>query len=150
MWQEHYPPEFEIFHATEFLAALLKEDRLPLRKLDLTVTYHDPCDLGRGAGRFDAPREIIQSIPGIRFVELPNNRENCKCCGGGGNLEMIDAELSANIAANKMQEVRATGAQTVVTACQQCVRTMTTFAKRNKVAVEVLDVVQLLNKALAA
>jgi heterodisulfide reductase subunit D len=149
MWQEHYPREFEIFHATEFLEKLLKEDRLSLRELDLTVTYHDPCDLGRGAGTYDAPREIIQSIPGIRFVELANNRENCSCCGGGGNLEMIDAQLSTNIAGNKMKEVTATGAQAVVTACQQCVRTMTTFARRNKVPVEVMDVVQLLHKALA-
>ncbi|MGD8837422.1 MAG: (Fe-S)-binding protein [Desulfobacteraceae bacterium] len=148
MWQEHYPREFEIFHATQFLERLIRQGRLPLRKLDLTVTYHDPCDLGRGAGTFDAPREIVQSIPGIRFVELPNNRENCSCCGGGGNLEMIDAKLSGNIAANKMKEVRQTGAEAVVTACQQCVRTMTTYAKRNKVPVEVMDVVQLLYKAL--
>ena len=149
MWQEHYPPEFEIAHVTEFLGRLLKEDRLKLRELDLTVTYHDPCDLGRGAGTFDAPREIIQAIPGIRFVELPSNRENCSCCGGGGNLEMIDAKLSGNIAGNKMKEVQETGAQAVVTACQQCVRTMTTYAKRNKVPVEVMDIVQLLYKALA-
>jgi heterodisulfide reductase subunit D len=113
------------------------------------VTYHDPCDLGRGAGTFAAPREIIQSIPGIRFVELPNNRESCTCCGGGGNLEMIDAGLSADIAGNKMKEITATGAHAVVTACQQCLRTMTTFAKRNKVPVEVMDIVQLLHKALA-
>jgi heterodisulfide reductase subunit D len=149
MWQEHYPREFEIFHATEFLGRLLKEDHLSLRELDLTVTYHDPCDLGRGAGAYDAPRDIIRSIPGIRFVELPNNRENCSCCGGGGNLEMIDAKLSGNIAGNKMKEVQETGAQAVVTACQQCVRTMTTYAKRNKVPVEVMDIVQLLYKALA-
>jgi heterodisulfide reductase subunit D len=149
MWQEHYPREFEIFHTSEFLAGLLKEDRLPLRELDLTVTYHDPCDLGRGAGTFDAPRDIIRSIPGIRFVELPNNRENCSCCGGGGNLEMIDAQLSAKIAGNKMKEVQETGAQTVVTACQQCVRTMTAYVRRNKVPVEVMDTVQLLEKALA-
>lgn len=149
MWQEHYPPAFEIAHITETLRKLLQEDRLKLRELDLTVTYHDPCDLGRGAGIFDAPRDIIKSIPGIRFVELPNNRENCSCCGGGGNLEMIDAKLSGNIAGNKLKEVQETGAQAVVTACQQCVRTMTTYAKRNKVPVEVMDIVQLLYKSLA-
>ncbi|MGD8951103.1 MAG: (Fe-S)-binding protein [Desulfobacterales bacterium] len=148
MWEEHYPREFEIFHATEFLARLLKQDRLPLRELDLTVTYHDPCDLGRGAATFDTPRDIIQSIPGIRFVELPNNRENCSCCGGGGNLEMIDANLSGNIAGNKMKEIQATGAQAVITACQQCVRTMTTYAKRNKVPIEVMDITQLIHKVL--
>jgi heterodisulfide reductase subunit D len=62
---------------------------------------------------------------------------------------MIDAKLSEKIAGNKMKEVQETGAQAVVTACQQCVRTMTTYAKRNKVPVEVMDIVQLLSKALA-
>jgi heterodisulfide reductase subunit D len=149
MWQEHYPREFEIAHVTEFLQELLKADRLLLQELDLTVTYHDPCDLGRGSEAYDAPRDIIRSIPGIRFVELSNNRENCSCCGGGGNLEMIDANLSADIAGNKMKEITATGAQAVVTACQQCVRTMTTYTRRNKVPVEVMDIIQLIHKALA-
>jgi len=149
MWQEYYPREFEIAHVTEFLRVLIKSGRLLLQCLDLTVTYHDPCDLGRGSGAYDAPRDIIRSIPGIRFVELADNRENCNCCGGGGNLEMIDAKLAADIAGNKIEEVRATGAQAVVTACQQCVRTMTTYAKRNKVPIEVLDITQLIHKALA-
>ena len=148
MWQEYYPREFEITHVTGFLRGLIKSGRLLLQGMDLTVTYHDPCDLGRGSGEYDAPREIIRSIPGIRFVELTNNRENCKCCGGGGNLEMIDANLSAEIARRKIEEVLATGAQTVITSCQQCVRTMTTYARRNKVAIEVMDITQLIHKAL--
>jgi heterodisulfide reductase subunit D len=148
MWQEYYPREFKIAHVTEFLSELLKDGQLSLKALDLTVTYHDPCDLGRGAGVYDTPRDIIQSIPGLRFVELSNNRENCRCCGGGGNLEMIDAGLSADIAGNKMKEIAATGAQAVVTACQQCVRTMTTYARRNKIPLEVMDIVQLIQKTL--
>jgi heterodisulfide reductase subunit D len=149
MWQEHYPPGVEISHVTEFLSGLVNSGRLPLHELDLTVTYHDPCDLGRGAGEYDAPRDILRAIPGIRFVELARNRGDCSCCGGGGNLEMIDAGLSAKIAANKIEEVRATGAQAVVTACQQCVRTMTTYVKRNKVPIQVMDIVQLLHRSVA-
>jgi heterodisulfide reductase subunit D len=149
MWREYYPHQFEIFHASEFLSRLLKENRVPLKQLPVTVTYHDPCDLGRGAGVYDEPREVIRSIPGVKLVELPNNREKCQCCGGGGNLEMFDAGLASAIAARKMQEVLSTGAQIVVSACQQCVRTMTTYAKRNGVPVEVMDLVQLVQKALA-
>ncbi len=77
--------------------------------LDLTVTYHDPCDLGRGARVFDAPREVIRSIPGVRLVELPRNRENCQCCGGGGNLEMMDPKLSSEIAKRKIDEAMGNG-----------------------------------------
>jgi heterodisulfide reductase subunit D len=148
MWREYYPRQFEILHGSEFLAQLLKENRIPLKNLPLTVTYHDPCDLGRGAGVYDEPREVIRSIPGVKLVEMPANRENCRCCGGGGNLEMFDPELSSAIAARKMEDVLSTGAQVVVTACQQCVRTLTTYARRKGVPVEVMDLVQLVQKAL--
>ena len=151
MWKEHYPYKkkgLTIYHSTQYLEKLIKEGRLPFENLDLTVTYHDPCDLGRGAREFDAPREVIQSIPGVTFVELPNNRENCNCCGGGGNLEMVDAKLSAGIAKNKVEEAVSTGADAIVTSCQQCVRTMLTYAKRNKVSIDVLDITQLVHRAL--
>jgi heterodisulfide reductase subunit D len=82
-------------------------------------------------------------------VELPHNRENCVCCGGGGNLEMVDAKLSARIAEQKIQEILSTGADAVVTSCQQCVRTMMTYVRRNKVPLDVLDITQLIRRALA-
>jgi heterodisulfide reductase subunit D len=148
IWREHYPRDFEICHASELLIQLVREGRVPLKELPLIVTYHDPCDLGRGARVFDEPREVIRSIPGIKLIELSKNRENCQCCGGGGNLEMIDGELSSAIAARKMEEVVSTGAHVVVSTCQQCVRTMTTYAKRNKVQIEVMDLTQLVQKAL--
>ncbi|MGD8385656.1 MAG: (Fe-S)-binding protein [Desulfobacteraceae bacterium] len=148
MWREHYPREFEILHAAQFLEDLVRKGRVPFQELELTVTYHDPCDLGRGARVFDEPRELIRSVPGVRLVELPRNRENCRCCGGGGNLEMIDAELSKEIAREKIEEVLATGAQAVVTSCQQCVRTMLTYVRRNKIPLEVLDITQLVHRAL--
>jgi heterodisulfide reductase subunit D len=151
MWREYYPYEefgIEIIHSSQFLMHLVQQNRVPLQELDLTVTYHDPCDLGRGARVFDAPRKVIQSIPGVQFVELPNNRENCNCCGGGGNLEMIDPELSAKIAKSKIEEAEGTGAQAIVTSCQQCVRTMTTYVKRNKIPIEVMDVIQLVRRAV--
>jgi heterodisulfide reductase subunit D len=149
MWREFYPREVETFHASGFLAQLIREHRVPMTEVELTVTYHDPCDLGRGARVFEEPREVIRSIPGVKLVELPRNRERCQCCGGGGNLEMIDAELSAAIAARKMEEALTTGAQAVVTSCQQCVRTMTTYARRHKLPIEVMDLTQLVQKALA-
>jgi heterodisulfide reductase subunit D len=148
MWREHYPGKVAIAHASQFVGELVRENRVPLKELPLTVTYHDPCDLGRGARVFDEPRDLIRSIPGVKLVELPRNRENCQCCGGGGNLEMIDAKLSSEIAKRKIEEALGTGAQAVVTSCQQCVRTMTTYVKRNKVPLEVMDITQLVRKAL--
>lgn len=149
MWREHYRADLELLSAPEFLLRLVRAGKTPLQNFPLTVTYHDPCDLGRGARVFEEPRELIRAIPDIRLVELPHSRETCMCCGGGGNLEMVDAELAARIAKDKIDEVLSTGAQAVVTSCQQCVRTMTSYVKRNKIQLEVMDIVQLVRKALA-
>jgi heterodisulfide reductase subunit D len=148
MWREHYRTDLELISAPEFLLRLVRQGKIPLTDLPLKVTYHDPCDLGRGARVFEDPREVIRAIPGVTLVELPHSRENCMCCGGGGNLEMVDADLAARIAKAKIDEVLSTGAQAVITSCQQCVRTMTSHVKRNKIQIEVLDIVQLVRKAL--
>ncbi len=148
MWREHYPRGVGISHATQFLLKLVREQRLRLKDVDLTVAYHDPCDLGRGARVFDEPRALLRSIPGLKMVEPPRNREESRCCGGGGNLEMMDAELSAEIARQRIEEIVSTGAGAVVTSCQQCVRTLTTYVRRNKVPIEVMDITQLVDRAL--
>ena len=150
IWREAYPPEFELVHASEMVAQLVLEDRLPLGELPMTVTYHDPCDLGRGGRVFDEPRAIMARIPGLTLVEMEHNREHCLCCGGGGNLEMIDPDLSAAMAKRKVEETVATGAEAIITNCQQCVRTMMTYAKRNKVNIDVMDMSQLVAKSLEA
>lgn len=148
MWKEYYPPEFELYHVTQFITQRLQE-KLKLKTLNKVVTYHDPCDLGRGSGEYDAPRDIIKAIPGIKLVEMDKNRENCACCGGGGNLEMIDANLSKEIAGEKIRQALDTGAEAVITSCQQCVRTMKGYVRLNKIKLEVLDIVELVRKALA-
>lgn len=150
IWREAYPPEFELVHASEMVAQLVLEDRLPLGELPMTVTYHDPCDLGRGGRVFDEPRAIMARIPGLTLVEMEHNREHCLCCGGGGNLEMIDPDLSAAMAKRKVEEAVATGAEAIITNCQQCVRTMMTYAKRNKVNIDVMDMSQLVAKSIEA
>jgi heterodisulfide reductase subunit D len=148
MWREYYPHEFEIYHVTQYLNQLITSGSLALKELELTVTYHDPCDLGRGSREYEAPREVIGSIQGVNLVEMAHSRDNCLCCGGGGNLEMIDSGLCAEIAKAKIDEVLHTGAQAVVTACQQCVRTMATYTRRNKISLEVMDIVQLVQRSL--
>lgn len=148
MWKDYYPPEFELYHVTQFIKQHLLQNKLQFKTIDKVVTYHDPCDLGRGSREYNTPRDIIKAIPGIKLVEMENNRENCACCGGGGNLEMIDADLSKDIAGAKIRQVIDTGADAVITSCQQCVRTMKSYARLNKIKLEVLDIVELVKKAL--
>jgi heterodisulfide reductase subunit D len=151
MWKEHYSigsSGLKLSHTTQFLDRLLTQERLPLREKQITVTYHDPCDLGRAARVFEAPRRVIRALPGVELVEMPDNREQCLCCGGGGNLEMIDQKLNAEIARMKVDQVLATGAEAVVSGCQQCLRTMATHARRNKLPLKVMDVTQLVQACM--
>jgi heterodisulfide reductase subunit D len=149
MWREHYPADgLQLSHATQFLDQLLAQQRLPLSRRELTVTYHDPCDLGRGARVFEEPRRVLKALPGVTLVEMAQHGPNCQCCGGGGNLEMIDKELNAAISSRKIEQVLATGAQAVVSSCQQCLRTMATYTRRNKLPLEVLDITQLVRRHL--
>jgi heterodisulfide reductase subunit D len=130
------------------LSDLIEQDKLELKPLKLKVAYHDPCYLGRNTGVFEEPREIIKSIPGVELVELPNNRNFSNCCGGGGNVEMVDPDLSAAVAQRKIEEIRSTGADTVVSSCQQCLRAIDAGARRAGVELNVLDLTRLVAKSL--
>jgi len=111
---------------------------------------HDPCDLGRTSGIFDAPRAILASIEGLQLIEMARNREDAVCCGGGGNLEMVDSALVAQIGRRKMALVADTGAKTVVSACQQCKRTMTGAARAIRTRVRIKDITELVWDAIQA
>jgi hypothetical protein len=98
-WKEQYDTVIELRHTTEHIRELIQGERLRLKSLGpLRIAYHDSCDLGRHGGVYDAPRKIIQSIPGVTLVELEHNRAGSLCCGGGGNLEMAAPELAGNLA----------------------------------------------------
>ena len=148
-WMEEYKTDIEIFHSTQFIKKLIEEGKISFKEKRIKITYHDPCDLGRASGVYEAPREILHSIPGVELVEMENNREQCKCCGGGGNLEMVDPELSAALAQEKINQIQATGADTVITACQQCVRTILTTTRRKEIPITAMDITEFVLKAMA-
>ena len=114
--------DFRVRHYTEILRVLIENGTLSFgRPLKARVTYHDPCYLGRHNGIFDAPREVIQAIPGVELVEMNHHRGDSLCCGGGGD-RMWQDEMDGD---PKMSEIRireaaATGAETVITACPLC------------------------------
>lgn len=114
--------DIRIRHYTMLLAELVKAGTLSFTQpLNTTVTYHDPCYLGRHNGIFDQPREVIDAIPGVQRVEMAHNRINSLCCGGGGDRmwqEDLDAEVK--MAEIRIREAEATGAEILITACPLC------------------------------
>lgn len=140
--------ELNVFHTTEYLARLIRDKRIRLKRMQEKITYHDPCDLGRNGGIFEAPREIIQSIPGVTLVELKHNRMKSLCCGGGGNLQSADPELTNAISVTRVQEIRESGASIVVSACQQCMKILSIAARKAGLPVKVMDINQLIRRVL--
>lgn len=147
-WKLLYKTNAKLYHATQMMAELIKDKHISLKEMNTTVTYHDPCDLGRNSGVFEEPREVLNAIPGLKLVELPMNRQLSVCCGGGGNLEMTNPELSGKIAQMKLDSIENIGADTVVTACQQCVRTIATRARRQGKKLNVMDLTEILTLAM--
>jgi heterodisulfide reductase subunit D len=145
-WLEAGHRGIEIFHSTQFIKRLIDEGRIRFNEKVTKVTYHDPCDLGRASGIYEAPREILKAIPGVELVEMKENREECRCCGGGGNLEMVRPDLSAALAQAKIEEIKATGADMVISACQQCIRTIVTTARKKKIPMIAMDIIEFVSK----
>jgi len=154
VWKHIYPelvddaPDLSLLHTSELLESLLQEGRLNLHSLPLTVTYHDPCDLGRKSGVYDAPRRVLHSIPDLTLVEMAENRENAHCCGGGGNLETHESEFSKQIAQRRIQQAAAIGANVIVSACQQCERTLTNAARSLRLRIRVMDINEVVLRSL--
>jgi heterodisulfide reductase subunit D len=142
------PLGFEVLHASQLLARLIREGKVQLNELDWLVTYHDPCDLGRKSGVYDDPRFIINSVPGITFKEMRNHGENALCCGGGGDVAMWEADVTEDIAERRMDQAVATGATAIISACQQCKRTLLQAARKSKTKIRVLDVAELVWQAM--
>ncbi|MBW1696195.1 MAG: (Fe-S)-binding protein [Deltaproteobacteria bacterium] len=148
-WKHLYEAnDIKLYHSSQFIHQLIKDERIRFNEKKMTVTYHDPCDLGRNSGVYEEPRYVLQAIPGLTLIELPHNRQLSMCCGGGGNVEMVNPELSAKVAQMKIDEIKSTGAEMVVSACQQCLRTIATRARKQKIDLVVKDLTELVADAM--
>ncbi|MEJ2725061.1 MAG: (Fe-S)-binding protein [Deltaproteobacteria bacterium] len=144
------PLAFEVLHVTEFLDRLGEQGKLKLNagRQPKTATYHDPCHLGRGLNVYDAPRRILQSIKGIQLSELSRIRENSFCCGGGGLVPTGFPSLSDELAEQRASEMKATGADLLVSSCPACKENLKIAAKKMKKGAEVLDITELVDRVL--
>ena len=134
-------------HSTELLDELiLKGSIKPVISLDLKLTYHDPCYLGRHSAIYDAPRRILGAIPGATLIEMQNNRERSFCCGGGGGGPWKKSVWKEGLGEIRVKEAMGTGATVIATACPYCIRTLNEAIARlgvgNKIIVR--DIAELL------
>ncbi len=141
------PLEFELVHITEFLAqALSKADLSFKTENSSTVTFQDPCRLGRRAGIYEAPRNLINQVEGVELAEMEHNRENAVCCGTTGWMQCSTCSKLMQI--QRLKEAEAVGAQTIVTACPKCQIHLTCAQKNTDHAIEIIDLASFLTDHL--
>ena len=151
---------FEVRHHTQLIRELVETGKIEMPAGDAPLgpkgkpklTFHDPCYLGRWNGEYDAPRAVLDALPTGRdgFAELPRNRDHGFCCGAGGGRMWMEEKIGTRVNHNRTDEILATGAETVATACPFC-----TIMLRDGVAdrdaaerVAVLNVSELVAKSM--
>jgi Fe-S oxidoreductase len=168
--------DVEVLHITEVIQKAFTTGKLkPKKKVNLKVTYHDPCLLGRlsekyvpwngkieafgvhvppkpwrrGAnGVYEAPREILKAIPGITLVEMVRNAENSFCCGAGGGVPTVLPEFAQWVAAERLDEAVSTGASAIVSSCPFCQDSFTNTAASGRGKMPYYDLTELVVKTL--
>jgi heterodisulfide reductase subunit D len=140
---------FEVIHASELFAKLIDEKKIRFaQEIRKEVTYHDPCFLGRHCKVYDEPRKVLESIPGIKLIEMERNRRWSYCCGSGAKITSnCYPEFSAAITKERLLEGKQ-AADTIVTACTSCVSTMNKAVKKQGMELEVCDLSILVAEAM--
>ena len=143
-----------VLHYTTFLARYLDQLKPLLKhKVNLKVTYHDPCYLGRHNGEYEAPRKLLEAIPGLELVEMGRNRENGYCCGGGGGGMWMDSfsdkHIIMRLSEKRAMEAASTGANVLAVACPFEVSRFEDAVKATgNEHVGVLDILELLDRSM--
>jgi Fe-S oxidoreductase len=143
--------ELHATHYATFFHRLVQDGHLILSKpIEAKVTYHDPCYLGRHAGEYEAPRELLRAIPGLQLLEMPRNRERSLCCGGGGGGIWLDVPSEERFSVLRVQEALRTGAEIIATACPYCTAMLEDAIKNLDVehALRVLDIAELVAQSM--
>lgn len=144
---------FEVIHYTQLLRNLIKDGRLVIKNnFEAKVTYHDPCFLGRYNKEYETPREILESIPGLKLVEMDRNRKNSFCCGGGGGNFYTDLLSGVQSPSRvRIREARSTGAEILGVSCPICLMMLEDAAKTENLEqeIKVKDISEILRELIA-
>ncbi|MCB9094442.1 MAG: 4Fe-4S dicluster domain-containing protein [Halobacteriovoraceae bacterium] len=143
--------KFETVHHTELLWDLIKTGKLkPATSINEEFTFHDPCYLGRHHGQYNAPREILNSIPGVKVTEMEKSKDTALCCGMGGGNMWYEIDEGKDLAENRLEHIAQTKAPKLATACSYCMINFNSSKGKvkNTEELEIEDIAQVLAKSI--
>lgn len=141
---------YRVMHHSEFILELIKSGKIePKGANNLKVTFHDPCYLGRYNSIYNAPRDVLTSIPGLELVEMKNNRSRAFCCGaGGGRIWMEDIKEEHTISSLLVKKALRTESDILTSACSLCLTTLTEAVSSMDSDISTLDIAEVVYDAL--
>lgn len=142
---------FETVHHTELLAELLRSGKLkPEKSVNEEMTFHDPCYLGRHHGEYDAPRDVLTSIPGLKLKEMEKNKDKAQCCGMGGGNMWYELPEGHHMAENRLAQIGEVSSTKLATSCSYCMINFNSSKGTVKITenLQVEDVASLLAKSV--
>jgi Fe-S oxidoreductase len=150
---------FEVLHVAEYLEKLVKAGKIKFKKeLPVTVTWHDPCHMGRMGrpyvpgkdleGVYEEPRNILKAIPGVELVEMERIKEYAWCCGGGGGAFTAFKDFAQWTARERIEEAKDTGASMIVTSCPWCESNLRAGGSGMEEKMEIKNLFDLMTEAL--
>ncbi len=126
--------DIEAYHISQILAEQLDEKKLELKKLDYSITYHDPCHLGRQMDEYEAPRKLLKAMS-KEFTEMELNMSFSFCCGGGGGVATNFQKRALKTAVERVEQALETESDILVSTCPMCVLHMQNALKSGKVGI---------------
>jgi glycolate oxidase len=143
----------EVFHSIHYFEKLIDEGKIGFQgEVGKKVTYHDPCDLGRAFKIFEEPRNVLKKIPGLQYVEMARNRLQARCCGGGGGVLANNPEMAVDMAAERVRDALAVGAEIIVSGCAACKDNLKKGAKaipkQERGKIKIMDITEIVAGAL--
>jgi len=143
-----------VYHSVHYLEKLIHDGKIRFKgELGKKVTYHDPCDLGRAFQIFEEPRNILKAIPGLELVEMARNRLQARCCGGGGGVLANNPDMAVEMAAERVRDALAVGAEVIVSGCAACKDNLKKGAKaipkQERGKIKVMDITEIVAQQMA-
>jgi Fe-S oxidoreductase len=142
----------EILHTSQFLEKMIKDEKVKLKPLDINVTYHDPCSLGRHCSIYEPPRNVLKAIPNLKLIEMPLNRSCARCCGGGGGLWSFNNDASLESTQIRLEkDFIQTNVNILTTSCPQCQLNFRFASRMSNIAdkpLKIYDITELFELAL--